>query len=75
MSRFSSQVLVAVLFAFVVLAAVPAPAAAHDPGCLVSAHAGPAKAHVECDERIRGDESHCVLSVNVGPVQDDLLCD
>lgn len=75
MQRVASQVLIGAIFAVLLLAAVPTPAAAHDPGCLASAHLGSVKAHVNCDAKNRNDDSDCLASFNVGPVHDDILCD
>ena len=75
MQRLASSVLIGAIFTVLVLVAVPAPAAAHDPGCVVSAHAGPAKVHVQCDPNDRDDDSSgCLLSVNAGPAHKSVLC-
>lgn len=69
MAGFTSKIVVASIFVVMVLVAVPAPAAAHDGGCLVSTHVGPAKLHVQCDSKNHDDDSSgCLLGVNAGPV-------
>lgn len=74
MQRFAAKVLIGAIFAMLVLVAVPAPAAAHDPGCTFATHAGPVKLHVNCDEKNNDSSSGCVYSVNAGPVREDVLC-
>jgi hypothetical protein len=75
MKRMASQVVVGLVLAVLFLVAVPAPAAAHDNNCDAAVHLGPAKVHQGCETKYKGDETECFLSVNVGPVHEDVLCD